>query len=75
MRGDNRQLGRQVLGVLGDTIVALIVGVLCLFILGGIIGAIWNLIAQSKATHDKPYTKYGIQICGYLNINISSDSG
>jgi hypothetical protein len=45
MRGDNRQLGRQVLGVLGDTIVALIVGVLCLFILGGIIGAIWNLIA------------------------------
>jgi len=23
---------------------------------------------------DQPYTKCGIQICGYLNINISSDS-
>ena len=75
MRGDNRQLGRQVLGMLGDTIFALLIGAACLFVLGGIIGAIWNLMAQSKATHDKPYTKYGIQICGYLNINISSDSG
>lgn len=45
MRGDNKQLTRQVLGLLGDTIVALIVGVLCLFILGGVVGAIWNLIA------------------------------
>ena len=45
MSDDNRQLGRQVLGLLGDTIVALIVGVLCLFILGGVVGAIWNLIA------------------------------
>ena len=45
MSGDNRQLTRQVLGLLGDTIVALIVGVLCLFILGGVVGAIWNLIA------------------------------
>mgnify|MGYP003658756091 FL=1 len=45
MSGDNRQLTRQVLGLLGDTIVALIVGVLCLFILGGVVGTIWNLIA------------------------------
>ena len=45
MGDDDRQLTRQVLGLLGDTIVALIVGVLCLFILGGVVGAIWNLIA------------------------------
>lgn len=45
MRGDNRQLTKQVLGLLGDTIFALIVGVLCLFVLGGVVGAIWNLIA------------------------------
>jgi len=45
MGGDNRQLGKQVLGLLGDTIFALIVGVLCLFVLGGVVGAIWNLIA------------------------------
>ena len=45
MGDDGRQLTRQVLGLLGDTIVALIVGVLCLFILGGVVGAIWNLIA------------------------------
>lgn len=53
MRGDNRQLTRretkrfllQVLGVLGDVLVALVIGMLSLFVLGGIIGAIWNLIA------------------------------
>jgi len=45
MRGDNRQLSKQVLGLLGDTIFALIIGVLCLFVLGGVVGAIWNLIA------------------------------
>ena len=45
MGGDDRQLTRQVLGLLGDTIVALIVGVLCLFVLGGVVGVIWNLIA------------------------------
>tara|TARA_B110000261_G_scaffold142830_1_gene164420 strand:- start:119 stop:265 length:147 start_codon:yes stop_codon:yes gene_type:complete len=45
MRGDNRQLAKHVLGVLGNTIFALIVGVLCLFVLGGVVGAIWNLIA------------------------------
>ena len=53
MRGDNRQLTRretkrflrQILGLLGDTLVALVIGMLGLFVLGGIIGAIWNLIA------------------------------
>ena len=37
MRGDNRQLAKQILGMLGDTIFALIVGVLCLFVLGGVV--------------------------------------
>ena len=45
MSDDNRQLAKQVLGLLGDTIFALIVGVLCLFVLGGVVGAIWNLFA------------------------------
>ena len=45
MGGDNKQLAKQVLGLLGDTIFALIVGVLCLFVLGGVVGAIWNLFA------------------------------
>ena len=45
MRGDNKQLAKQILGMLGDTIFALLIGAACLFVLGGIIGAIWNLIA------------------------------
>ena len=45
MSDDNRQLTRQVLGLLGDTIVALIVGVLCLVVLGGVVSAIWGLVA------------------------------
>jgi len=53
MQGDNKQLTRretkrflrQILGLLGDTLVALVIGMLGLFVLGGIIGAIWNLIA------------------------------
>ena len=53
MRGDNRQFPRretkrfllQVLGLLGDALVALVIGMLSLFVLGGIVGAIWNLIA------------------------------
>ena len=44
MDKDNRQLSKQVAGLFGDTLFALIVGVLCLFLLGGIVGAIWNLI-------------------------------
>ena len=45
MGGDNRQLTKQVMGLVGDTVFALIVGVLCLFVLAGVVGAIWNLIA------------------------------
>ena len=45
MSDDNKQLTRQVLGLLGNTIVALIVGVLCLVVLGGVVSAIWGLVA------------------------------
>lgn len=45
MRGDNKQLAKQVLGLLGNTIFALIVGVLCLVVLGGVVSAIWGLVA------------------------------
>ncbi len=45
MRDDNKQLTRQVLGLLGNTIFALIVGVLCLVVLGGVVSAIWGLVA------------------------------
>ena len=42
---DNKQLAKQVTGLLGDTIFALIVGMLGLFVLGGVVSAIWSLIA------------------------------
>jgi hypothetical protein len=45
MRDNNKQLTKQVLGLMGDTMMALIIGVLCLVALGGIVGAIWNLVA------------------------------
>jgi len=45
MGGDNKRLAKQVVGLVADTVFALIVGVLCLFVLGGVVGAIWNLIA------------------------------
>ena len=45
MSDDNKQLTRQVLGLLGDTIVALIVGMLSLVVLGGVVSAIWGLLA------------------------------
>ena len=45
MSDDNRQLAKQVLGMLGDTIFALIVGMLCLVVLGGVVSAIWGLVA------------------------------
>lgn len=45
MRGDNRQLAKHVLGALGNTIFALIVGGLCLFVSYGVVSLIWNLIA------------------------------
>ena len=45
MSDDNRQLAKQVLGVLGGTIFALIIGMLCLVVLGGVVSAIWGLVA------------------------------
>lgn len=45
MEGDNKQLSKQVVGLLGDTIFALIIGMLSLVVLVGVVGAIWNLIA------------------------------
>ena len=45
MRGDNKQLTKQVVGLFGDTVFALILGMLCLFVLGGVVSAIWSLIA------------------------------
>jgi len=45
MSDDNKQLTRQVLGLLGNTIFALIVGVLSLVVLGGVVSAIWGLVA------------------------------
>ena len=44
MSDDNKQLTRQVLGLLGNTIVALIVGMLSLVVLGGVVSAIWGLL-------------------------------
>ena len=45
MSDDNRQLTRQVLGLLGNTIFALIVGLLSVVVLGGVVSAIWGLVA------------------------------
>ncbi len=45
MSDDNRQLAKQVLGLLGNTIFALIVDMLCLVVLGGVVSAIWGLVA------------------------------
>ena len=45
MRDNNKQLTKQVLGLMGDTMMALIIGMLGLMALGGIVGVIWNLIA------------------------------
>jgi phosphotransferase system glucose/maltose/N-acetylglucosamine-specific IIC component len=41
---DNKQLGRQVAGLFGDTLFALIVGVVCLFIFGAVVALIWDLV-------------------------------
>jgi hypothetical protein len=42
---DNKQLNKQVMGLLGDTIMALILGVVGLALLFGFVSMIWNLIA------------------------------
>ena len=45
MRGDNKQLYKQVARLFGDTVMALIIGALGVVALFGIMSAIWNLIA------------------------------
>tara|TARA_Y100000385_G_C12620278_1_gene436727 strand:- start:98 stop:250 length:153 start_codon:yes stop_codon:yes gene_type:complete len=42
----NRQLGRQVLGLVGDTIMALIIGMLGVVALFGIVSSIWYIINE-----------------------------
>ena len=41
---DNRQLNKQVAGLFGDTLFALVVGVVGLFVLGTAVAVIWDLI-------------------------------
>jgi len=44
MGDDNKQLGRQVAGLFGDTLFALIIGVVGLFIFGTVVSIIWDLV-------------------------------
>lgn len=46
MRGDNRQLTKQVVGLMGDTIMALVIGMLGLVALFGIVSSIWYIINE-----------------------------
>ena len=41
---DNKQLGKQVAGLFGDTLFALIVGVVGLFIFGTVVSIIWDVV-------------------------------
>ena len=41
---DNRQLVKQVVGLFGDTLFALIVGVVGLFIFGTLVSIIWDVV-------------------------------
>ena len=41
---DNRQLVKQVAGLFGDTLFALLAGVVCLFVLGTSVAVIWELV-------------------------------
>ncbi len=41
---DNKQLGKQVAGLLDDPLFALIVGVVGLFIFGTVVAIIWDLV-------------------------------
>ena len=44
MGDDNKQLSKQVVGLFGDTLFALTVGVVCLFIFGAVVAVIWDLV-------------------------------
>lgn len=41
---DNRQLVKQVVGLFGDTLFALVVGVVCLFVFGTATAVIWEMV-------------------------------
>ena len=44
MGDDNKQLSKQVAGLFGDTLFALIVSVGGLFIFGAVVSIIWDLV-------------------------------
>lgn len=44
INNDNKQLGKQVAGLFGDTLFALIVGVVGLFIFGTVVSIIWDVV-------------------------------
>jgi len=46
MRGDNRQLYKQIGSMFGDTVMALVVGMLGVVALFGIVSSIWYLINE-----------------------------
>ena len=41
---DNKQLGKQVAGLFGDTLFALVAGVVGLFIFGAVVSIIWDVV-------------------------------
>lgn len=41
---DNKQLTKQVAGLFGDTLFALVVGVVGLFIFGAVVSIIWDVV-------------------------------
>ena len=46
MRGDNRQLYKQIGSMFGDTVMALVVGILGCVALFGIMSSIWYIINE-----------------------------
>ena len=44
MEDDNKQLYKQVAGVFGDTVFALLIGMVGLFVLGGVVAVVWDII-------------------------------
>ncbi len=46
MRGDNKQWGKQVVRIFGDTVMALIIGMLGVVALFGIVSSIWYIINE-----------------------------
>ena len=44
MGDDNKQLSKQVAGLFGDTLFALVIGMVCLVGFGLVVNAIWGLV-------------------------------